>query len=166
MQHLLFIGYYDCGYEKLFIPLRRKFAIVMKKTFLLLSLLLFLMPAIGQSQNDLVFGPVDVMPEFPGGQRALFQFLSDNVKYPPLSVQREEEGRVIVEFIVEKNGSVDSVAVARSSGYDALDREAMRVVGLMPKWSPGKMRGETVRVKYTMPVNFRLPKEKDAYKAK
>lgn len=138
----------------------------MKKILFFFFLLSLQMSVLAQDENNMIFGPVEIMPEYPGGQRALFQFLSDSIKYPPLSVQRGEEGRAIVSFIIDKDGSVDSVSVTRSSGYEALDREAVRVLNLMPNWSPGKVRGKLVRVRYTVPVNFSLPKDSEASKEK
>lgn len=96
------------------------------------------------------------MPEFPGGQLALFQFLSQNVKYPPIAQENGIEGRVIVQFVVAKDGKISDVEVVRSGGDPSLDREALRVIKAMPRWIPGTQRGKPVRVKYTVPVNFRL----------
>ncbi|MBR1809397.1 MAG: energy transducer TonB [Paludibacteraceae bacterium] len=137
----------------------------MKKIFIFLSIVLLFMPVMVHP-DAVFFGPVETMPEFPEGQRALFQFLSEHVVYPPQSVTNEEEGKVIAQFIVEKDGSIDSIKVVRSSGYKALDQEAVRALGLMPKWTPGTQKGIAVRVRYTVPVNFRLPDEIEAPKTK
>lgn len=105
--------------------------------------------------SDKVFTVVEVMPEFPGGQMALFRYLSDSIKYPIEATQQGIEGRVICQFVVEKDGSIDSVKAVRGV-HPLLDTEAVRVVSSMPKWKPGKLRGEPVRVKYTVPINFKL----------
>ena len=96
------------------------------------------------------------MPEFPGGQYALFQYLSQNVKYPPIAQENGIQGRVIVQFTVAKDGKIEDVEVVRSGGDPSLDKEAIRVIKAMPRWQPGAIRGKTIRVKYTVPVNFRL----------
>lgn len=100
--------------------------------------------------------PYMQMPAFPGGQEALFMFLSKNVKYPVYAQEKGIQGRVIVQFVVAINGAIENVKVVRSGGDPSLDKEAIRVVSIMPKWHPGKRRGIPVRVKYTVPVNFRL----------
>ena len=98
---------------------------------------------------------LDKQPQFPGGDAALFKYLSANVKYPAVAEENGVQGRVLVEFIVERDGSISEVKVAK--GVDpSLDREAVRVVSSMPRWSPGMLNGEAVRVKYTTPVTFRL----------
>ena len=102
-----------------------------------------------------VFDVVEEMPSFPGGQGALMQFLSSNIKYPVVAQENGVQGRVIVGFVVEKDGSITDVKVMRSVD-PSLDREAQRVVKAMPKWKPGKQNGSAVRVKYTVPVVFRL----------
>ena len=96
------------------------------------------------------------MPDFPGGQSALFRYLSQNVKYPIDAQEVGAQGRVIVQFLVAKDGKIEDVEVVRSGGHPALDAEAERVISAMPKWKPGTQRGKPVRVKYTVPVNFRL----------
>ncbi len=102
-----------------------------------------------------VFDVVEEMPHFPGGQGALMSYLASNIKYPVVAQENGVQGRVIVSFVVERDGSISDVKVARSVD-PSLDREAQRVVKSMPKWSPGKQNGQTVRVKYTVPVVFRL----------
>lgn len=108
------------------------------------------------TKEEEVFIVVEKMPQFPGGQEALFRFLGENVKYPVEAQKAGHQGRVICQFIVDKDGSITNVEVVRSSGDASLDKEAMRLIRSMPKWTPGKQRGKTVRVKYTVPVNFRL----------
>lgn len=104
--------------------------------------------------DDVVFKVVEIMPSFPGGDSALMKYLAENVRYP--AITSAVQGRVIVQFIVEEEGSISNVEVMRTSGEECLDREAVRVVRAMPKWTPGKQRGKLVRVQYTVPINFRL----------
>ena len=105
--------------------------------------------------SNKVFDVVEEMPHFPGGPAALQAFLSSNTKYPVVAQENGVQGRVIVSFVVERDGSITDVRVVRSVD-PSLDREASRVVRSMPRWSPGKQNGSTVRVKYTVPVVFRL----------
>ena len=99
-----------------------------------------------------LFGVVEQMPEFPGGQKKLMEYLSQNVRYPKGC--EHIRGRVIVTFVVEKDGSIGTVKVVKSVN-PLLDEEAVRVVKGMPKWCPGKQWGEAVKVKYTIPVTFK-----------
>lgn len=103
-----------------------------------------------------IFVVVESMPEFPGGQQEMMKFLAENIKYPVIAQENNVQGRVICQFVVEKDGKVTDIQVVRSSGDASLDKEAKRVIESMPKWKPGKQRGKAVRVKYTIPVNFRL----------
>ena len=112
--------------------------------------------------ENAVFMVVEKMPEFPGGQQALFNYLSKHVNYPKAAQEQAIEGRVICQFIVEKDGSINNVTVVHTSGNESLDKEAIRVIQSMPKWKPGLMQGKPVRVKYTIPINFRLVKD-EAY---
>ena len=109
-----------------------------------------------EEEEEVVFVVVESMPEFPGGQQALFKYLSENVKYPVIAQENGIQGRVICQFVVNKDGSIVDVEVVRSGGDASLDKEAVRVIKSMPKWKPGKQRGKAVRVKYTVPVNFKL----------
>ena len=102
-----------------------------------------------------VFDVVEQMPSFPGGTSALNQYLSSNVKYPVVAQENGVQGRVVVSFVVERDGSITDVKVVRSVD-PSLDREASRVVSSMPKWIPGKQNGSPVRVKYNVPVSFKL----------
>ena len=102
-----------------------------------------------------VFDVVEEMPSFPGGQGALMSYLASNIKYPVVAQENGVQGRVIVSFVVERDGSISDVRVARSVA-PSLAREAQRVVKSMPRWKPGKQNGSAVRVKYTVPVVFRL----------
>ena len=102
-----------------------------------------------------VFDVVEQMPSFPAGPSALMEWLSNNVKYPVVAQENGVQGRVVVSFVVERDGSITDVKVVR--GVDpSLDREASRVVRAMPRWIPGKQNGSAVRVKYNVPVAFRL----------
>jgi len=96
------------------------------------------------------------MPAYPGGQKALIEFLSKNVKYPEEAKKAGIQGRVVVRFMVDRDGAIAKVKVARSGGNKELDREAVRVIKAMPDWKPGTVRGNPVNVTYTLPVNFRL----------
>lgn len=108
-----------------------------------------------QHGKDYVFDVVEQMPSFPGGMGALMQYLSSNIKYPKEAENIGGQGRVITTFVVEKDGSISDVRFSKSV-HPALDAEAIRVVKDMPKWIPGKQGGEPVRVKYTLPITFRL----------
>ena len=102
-----------------------------------------------------VFMVTEQMPEYPGGMKELFKFLQDNLKYPENAMKNNVQGRVIVQFVVEKDGTPTEFKVARSVDPD-LDAEALRVMKTMSKWKPGMQRGEVVKVKYTVPVSFKL----------
>jgi protein TonB len=112
-------------------------------------------PVVEEDDGNVVFQVVETMPSFPGGDAALFKFLSDNVKYPVIAQENGIQGRVICQFVVNRDGSIVDVEVVRPVD-PSLDKEAIRVIKSMPNWSPGKQRGKAVRVKYTLPVNFRL----------
>lgn len=102
-----------------------------------------------------VFMVAEQMPEYPGGMKELLKFLQDNLKYPENAMKNNVQGRVIVQFVVEKDGTLTEFKVARSVDPD-LDAEALRVLQTMPKWKPGMQRGKIVRVKFTVPVSFKL----------
>ena len=108
-----------------------------------------------EPQEKVIFQVVEEMPEFPGGMGEAMKFLAKNIKYPVAAQQAKIEGRVIVQFVVERDGSISDIHTVRSVSPE-LDAEAIRVVSLMPKWNPGKQRGKAVAVKYTMPIMFRL----------
>lgn len=106
-------------------------------------------------KEEEIFQVVEAMPEFPGGMAELIKYLQKSIKYPSISQENGVQGRVIVQFVVNKDGSiVDPVVIRSVDPY--LDKEALRVVKAMPKWKPGEQRGKTVRVKFTLPVQFRL----------
>ena len=105
--------------------------------------------------NDKVLEKAEVMPQFPGGAQAMMKFVAENVQYPEEAKEKEISGRVMVGFIVEKDGSISDVKVAKGIG-GGCDEEAVRVVKAMPKWKPGKQKGKPVRVHYTLPLTFKL----------
>lgn len=106
-------------------------------------------------EEDVIHVTAEFMPEFPGGTAALMKYLGTNIKYPTISQEMGSKGRVIVQFVVDKDGTITNPEVVR--GVDAyLDKEAIRVISSMPKWKPGVQNGKKVRVKYTVPVVFRL----------
>ena len=101
---------------------------------------------------------VEQMPRFPGGEAALMKYIQAQIKYPPKAAKEGIEGRVVVQFVVEKTGDVGEVKVLRSIEKN-IDREAIRVIKLLPKFTPGRQNGQAVAVWYTLPVTFKLPKE-------
>ena len=108
-----------------------------------------------KQEENKVFDVVEQMPSFPGGNSALMQYLNSNVRYPVVAQENGVQGRVTVSFVVEKDGSITDVNVVRSVD-PSLDKEASRVVKSMPNWIPGKQNGSAVRVKYNVPVSFKL----------
>ena len=108
-----------------------------------------------EEATEEIFVVVEKQPEFPGGMTALMKFLGDNIKYPVIAQENGIQGRVITNFVVERDGSISDVQIVR--GQDpSLDKEAVRVIKTMPKWKPGQQRGKPVRVRFTLPVVFRL----------
>ena len=106
-------------------------------------------------QEEQIFQVVENQPEFPGGMAELMKFLQKNIKYPSICQEQGIQGRVIVQFVVNTDGSiVDAQVMKPVNPY--LDKEALRVVSIMPKWKPGEQRGKKVRVRFTLPVTFRL----------
>lgn len=102
-----------------------------------------------------VFTIVESMPEFPGGQKKLFEYLGKNIKFPPAARANGISGKVYINFTVGKNGKIRDIKILRGV-HDLLDKEAIRVVKAMPAWKPGKQRGKTVSVSYNLPINFIL----------
>ena len=102
-----------------------------------------------------VFDVVEGMPQFPSGEAALMRYLSQNIRYPKEAMEAKTQGRVIVQFVIEKDGSISGAHVVKSVNPQ-LDAEALRVVSAMPNWTPGTHNGQTVRVKYAVPISFRL----------
>ncbi len=112
-------------------------------------------PVLEEEQEEPAFIVVEVMPEFPGGQDKMMKFIRDNVKYPQEAQKKEVEGRVVVTFVVEKDGSLTDVKVVRDIGFGC-GEEAVRVIKRMPKWKPGTQRGKPVKVKMALPIQFKL----------
>jgi len=108
-----------------------------------------------EEEDNVVFVIVENKPEFPGGDAELMKFISQNIKYPVIAQENGIQGRVICQFVVNKDGSIVDITVVRSVD-PSLDKEAIRVIKSMPKWKPGKQRGKAVRVKFTLPIVFRL----------
>ena len=108
-----------------------------------------------KDQKEEPFNVVEDMPAFPGGMEAMMEFLIENVKYPADAKKQKVDGRVLVNFVVEKDGSITEVKVIKPT-FPSLDAEAVRVVKAMPKWKPGYQKGQAVRVQFTMPINFSL----------
>ncbi|MCQ2311439.1 MAG: energy transducer TonB [Paludibacteraceae bacterium] len=108
-----------------------------------------------EEEDNVVFVIVENNPEFPGGTAAMMKYLSENIKYPVIAQENGIQGRVICQFVVNKDGSIVDINVVRSVD-PSLDKEAIRVIKSMPKWKPGMQRGKPVRVKFTLPVVFRL----------
>ncbi len=105
--------------------------------------------------TDSIYNMVDEIPQYPDGEMGLMKFINQNMKYPVEAKEKKIEGRVVLTFVIEKDGSISNIEVVR--GIDPLlDNEALRVARQFPNWEPGKLKGETVRVKYTLPVVFRL----------
>ena len=108
-----------------------------------------------KDQKEEPFDVVEDMPAFPGGMEAMIQFINNNIQYPADAQKQKVDGRVLVNFVVEKDGSITEVKVIKPT-FPSLDAEAVRVVKAMPKWKPGYQKGQAVRVQFTMPINFSL----------
>ena len=141
----------------------------MKKTVLLLGVMLFalnIQAQIATEKNNATdsvttdevfdFQVVDKKPKFPGGTTSLQSYINRSLKYPQVSRENNSQGRVIIRFIINSDGTVTSPQVVRSSGDFYLDMEAVRVIESMPKWKPGKHKGKPVCVYFTMPIVFSL----------
>lgn len=134
------------------------------KRIILLSMMavLFLMTANAQKtvvsqSNQNVYDHVEVMPEFVGGMPAMIEYLQTNLKYPEDAIRQKLGGRVMVQFVVETDGTISNVRVAKTV-FPSLDAEAVRVVKAMPKWKPAKENGRNVRVNFTLPIVFNINK--------
>lgn len=128
----------------------------LKVPLMMLVLLFSFMTSTAQTKkNNMVYDVVEVMPQFPGGQTAMLKYIMENIKYPKQIMEEGIQGRVTVSFIVEKDGRVSNVRLLRSV-QPLLDKEAVRVVKSMPKWTPGKHNGKPVRVRFNLPVMFKL----------
>lgn len=128
----------------------------LKVALMMLVLLFSFMTSTAQTKkNNMVFDIVEVMPQYPGGQIAMLKYIMENIKYPEQAMKEGIQGRVTVRFIVEKDGSISDVRPVLSV-HPLLNKEAVRVVESMPKWSPGKQNGKPVRVRFNVPVMFKL----------
>lgn len=112
-----------------------------------------------EDEEVMIFRAVEDMPEFPGGEKALWNYFAENVQYPKSAQENKVQGKVFVSFVIAKDGSVQNAKVVRSVN-PAIDKEALRVINSMPKWTPGAQRGTKVNVQFTMPINFELGEEK------
>ncbi len=108
-----------------------------------------------KDQKETPFNEVEDKPAFPGGMEAMIQFFSTNIQYPADAKKQKIDGRVLVNFVVEKDGSITDVKVMKP-GFPSLDAEAVRVVKMMPKWKPGYQKGQAVRVLFALPISFNL----------
>lgn len=128
----------------------------LKVALMMLVLLFSFTTSTAQTKkNDMVFDVVEVMPQYPGGQIAMMKYIMENMKYPEQAMKEGIQGRVTVRFIVEKDGSISNVSPIHPV-HPLLDKEAIRVVKSMPKWSPGKQHGKPVRVQLIVPIMFKL----------
>lgn len=128
----------------------------LKVALMMLVLLFSFMTSTAQTKkNDMVFDVVEVMPQYPGGQIAMLKYIMENMKYPKQAMKEGIQGRVAVRFIVEKDGSISNVKPILSV-HPLLNKEAVRVVKSMPKWTPGKQNGKPVRVRFNLPIMFKL----------
>lgn len=106
------------------------------------------------SKSDEIFEVVDENPTFPGGDSAMMEFLRKNLKYPKKAIKNNIQGRILMSFVVAKDGSITNVKIQKEA-HPLLNKEAMRIVKKMPKWKPGKKNGKVVRVRFTLPITFR-----------
>ena len=136
--------------------MKTKKNVSLKVALMMFVLLFSFMTSTAQTKkNDMVFDVVEVMPQYPGGQIEMLKYIMENIKYPEQAMKEGIQGRVTVRFIVEKDGSISNVKPVLSV-HPLLDKEAVRVVKSMPKWSPGKQNGKPVRVRFNVPVMFKL----------
>lgn len=133
----------------------------MKKTIFLLSMLLTAAivtctptTASAQTDSEKVYNSCQVMPQFPGGEKAMMEFIASNLKYPQQAVKDDVQGMVLVDFVINTEGKATDPKIVRSLSPEC-DAEVIRVVNLMPAWTPGQQEGKTVNVKYTLPVMFK-----------
>ena len=110
---------------------------------------------VAEPKTEEIFKSVEQMPQFPGGEAALMKFLASHINYPPMAAENNVQGRVVVQFVVDKTGKVGEVKVVRNVDKD-LDREAVRVCQALPKFTPGRQNGRPVSVWYTLPIQFKL----------
>ena len=112
-----------------------------------------------EAEDRPMLGPVDKLPEFPGGMQAMMTFLRKEIKYPQQCAQQGIEGRSFITFVVNKKGKLTKIKLMKSAGHKLLDKEAIRAVKAMPKWTPGEHEGKTVSVRMTLPISFKLNKK-------
>lgn len=132
----------------------------MKRLFYILFFLFSFANVFSQSDTTELYTVVEEMPQFPGGNDKLMMFIAENINYPNEAKESGCQGKVFVKFVVGVNGVVYDKQVLKSGGCSAIDKEALRVLGLMPTWTPGKENGIPVRVAYMLPVNFQLKRGK------
>lgn len=144
---------------KTIMKIRKSVWIVMPAVVMLVCVLIFASNANGMNwvaqQDERVYEKVEQMPEFPGGNEELINFLVKAVQYPDEAKKKGTQGKVFVSFVVGKDGTVTNAKIAKGAD-PLLDAEALRVVGTMPKWNPGKEKGEAVAVQFTLPIVFAL----------
>lgn len=130
----------------------------MKKIFVLVFFLMALFSCRKEEAmlEEPIYIGVEVAPEFPGGDVEIRNFLNKTLNYPSEAIKAKVQGRVITQFLIEKDGTIGDVKILKGIGYGC-DEEAVRVIRLMPKWIPGKMEGKVVRVYFTLPISFTLP---------
>lgn len=146
-----------CGFSVMFLAAN---TVAAKKTVNVLPVADYMVAesaSVSVEDEDSVYLSADVMPEFPGGTEALMKYLSEHIVYPKAALQKTIEGRVLVSFVIEKDGHVSNATVVRSV-HPLLDTEALRVVSTLSQWHPAIDKGKTVRVKYSVPIAFRLSK--------
>lgn len=137
----------------------------MKRFLILLSAILLTNMAFCQEEkkvsvDDEVFVVVEEQAEFPGGMDSMYAYIQKNLKYPELAKEKGIEGRVFVQFVIEKDGSISNILVKRAIG-GGCEEAAVEMIKNMPKWKPGKQRGKPVRFQFTLPIKFELPKDKE-----
>ena len=108
-----------------------------------------------EKEEPIFDGIVETMPEFPGGEQAMYKFIINHIEYPVVSRENGIQGKVYIRFVIEKDGSITDVKTARGVSSE-LDKEAIRVIKMMPKWKPATQSGKPVRVTFTLPINFKL----------
>ena len=126
---------------------------------ILLSLLYLIPDPLTAQKDEAIFAPVEIMPEFPGGEEALMDFIRQETRYPKAARDKGIQGRVFVQFVIDTAGQVIEARILRGV-HALLDEEALRVINAMPDWSPGTQRGKPVRVSYNLPINFQLAGKK------
>ena len=137
----------------------------MKRFLLLLSAIFltniaFCQDEVKVSDDEAIFFVVEVQPEFPGGMDSMYAFIQKNLIYPEKAKAEGIEGRVFVQFVIEKDGSISNILIKRAIG-GGCEEAAVEMIKNMPKWKPGKQRGKPVRFQFVLPIKFELPKDKE-----